>query len=142
MQQARFRPAVEFARGVLLARPPVPRDVWGPDPARRELAYFLCQTLARELNWPNARFVPGDPMSTLCNLGGVLTPGRAVALAVGDRLDRRMTTAEWSNIETLTLGGAIDALLPLAGRRCTECDYVLDGNVTGTCPECGSPTGA
>ena len=140
MQQSRVRPAAERARAQLAARPPVPADAWGDDLGRRELAYFLCQTLAREAGWPSTAFLPDDPVATLCHTSSAANLGSAVALSVGDRLRRPITTREWAWLETLTLGEMVDALLPHARRACPDCDYDLTGNVTGVCPECGART--
>lgn len=39
------------------------------------------------------------------------------------------------------LGGLFIAMQPrrAPGERCLKCDYLLEGNVTGVCPECGEP---
>ncbi len=39
------------------------------------------------------------------------------------------------------LGGVFIAGQPrrAPGERCLKCDYLLEGNVTGICPECGEP---
>jgi hypothetical protein len=137
MERARLRPAVERVNRALEARPPVTREVWGQDPARGELAFFLCRTIASEVGWANERFLPDDPMAILCHAAG----GRrdaGVAMTIGDRLCRRLAPEEWAWMGRLTLGQAVDFLLPQAPRLCPTCDYNLTANATGVCPECGA----
>jgi hypothetical protein len=137
MERARLRPAVERVNQALAARPPVTGEAWGEDPARRELAFFLCRTIASEAGWANERFMPDDPMGILCRATG--GPGDAgVAMAIGDRLFRRLSPEEWAWMAQLTLGQAVDFLLPQSPRLCPGCDYNLTANATGVCPECGA----
>lgn len=55
------RPVLRHIREQLISRPNC-SHLWGTDPKRLELAAFMCQTLARGKDWPNAHFIPTDPI--------------------------------------------------------------------------------
>lgn len=139
MRQSHVYSAAARAHALVCARPTVSDEVWGSDPARRELAYFLRVVLEREIGWAADRLRPDDAMSTLCHLGRGLGLGRAVRLAIEDRLHAPLPPGMWDSLYAMTLDQAIDALLPGAGRQCINCDYILVGNPSRICPECGTP---
>jgi hypothetical protein len=139
MKQSRTRPAMERVRGQLLDRS-APTDLWGEDLGRREFAYFVSRTIAREAEWPNDYFIPDDPLDTLCFASLVHRADAAVALSIGDRLNRRVTSVEWARLLQLTLGELVDLLLPGVGRVCPDCEYSLVGIASERCPECGEAT--
>ncbi len=37
-------------------------DRWGSDPARASIGRALCAAIQHEYRWPNARFIPADPV--------------------------------------------------------------------------------
>ncbi len=59
--QRRTAPIVSDVSAQLSARSPTDPEVWGPDPRRQELAFWLCVVAKQEMAWPNDHFIPTDP---------------------------------------------------------------------------------
>ena len=44
------------------ARPPIPPEVWGPDPCRQRMGVFISKLIGECSEWETDRFVPDDPL--------------------------------------------------------------------------------
>ncbi len=49
----------------MAARPPIPPEVWGSDPHRREMAAEVCGLIEKKILWESNRFVPEDPVEII-----------------------------------------------------------------------------
>lgn len=47
------------------ARPPIPPEVWGPDPRRQRMGSFISDLIADRCMWSASRFVPDDPFEII-----------------------------------------------------------------------------
>lgn len=47
------------------ARPPIPPEVWGPDPKRQWIGGRISELVGYCFDWPVSRFVPDDPLEIL-----------------------------------------------------------------------------
>lgn len=45
----------------MLARPPIPEEIWSDDPGRCAAARTICEIIRDAFVWPNDRFIPADP---------------------------------------------------------------------------------
>jgi APA family basic amino acid/polyamine antiporter len=111
----RRRPVLNYLRDQIQSRPAC-IDRWGNDIQRRELAELACRVLAKEMSWPNAHFLPDDPVNLLTfNLDGVDEHVEIVmvAHALKKAINRKLS---WDKVkllsgETTTLGNIIDAAI-------------------------------
>lgn len=91
------KPVVLHIREQLLARPDC-LDRWGPDPTRLQVASVLCAALARAKKWPNAHFIPEDPLElAFFEISGV--DAHLEVIEVGNEL-RKITgrTIDWQKL--------------------------------------------
>jgi hypothetical protein len=85
-QRALRQPVVLHVREQLLARPES-LHLWATEPNRLELARVLCTALARAKKWPNAHFIPEDPLEVaFFEVSGI--DGDSEVLEVGAELTK------------------------------------------------------
>ena len=98
------------------------------DPSAARFAGFGCTTYAYTF-WPYPKEETGPYAPTSVTNQVVMVPWYAIVLLTAAAPFVRLRRA------TLRRTGC-------ATRGCAACGYDLTGNVSGTCPECGSPTNA
>ena len=110
------KPVVVNVRKQLLSRPEC-RHLWANDPRRLELATVLCDALARAKKWPNARFIPEDPIEiAFFEISGI--DGDLEVQEVGAELTKKTgAKIDWHVLydiaqnRTLTLADLLEAAL-------------------------------
>ena len=112
------------------------RAAWGENPRRQAVARAICETIQRVFGWPNAHFLPDDPLDLLMREFWQDVAGSPWETGLARHLG--MTPAELApHISTMTLGELVDHLLAMP-QRCPKCGYDLRAS-PGRCPECGTP---
>lgn len=46
----------------IVARPPIPPEIWGPDPRRQQMGAFISKLIGECIVWQADRFIPDDPL--------------------------------------------------------------------------------
>lgn len=94
-------------------------DGWGSEGDRREFALRCCALIRRALEWPNALFIPEDPVEILAwdRRSVVIDEFRTAVLV--EELEKaaglpKQTDAVWEEAGGLTLGQLVDWLLAMS----------------------------
>lgn len=116
------------------ARSEVPPEVWGPDPARRELAQTIAQIVEAQVYWPNANFIPEDSFEAMVfnfHYDGTRFDNLEIETVIAG-LERmsglRLDIALWAELGKKTFGEVVDFfLLPCTTMKRLEAPLPLSG---------------
>jgi acyl carrier protein len=96
----------------IAARGPVPASAWGDDPDRAALAREVSTIIADILQWPNAHFIPEDPLRyVLYVIGGDDLEYTEIAMGVEETLGCEFHDEDFDLLESGTYGELIDRML-------------------------------
>ena len=128
-QRGLRKPVVSHIREQLLARPEC-LHLWGSDAPRVRAAGVLCAAVARVMRWPNAHFIPDDPIElAFYELTGVDKP-IDIFEALVETTKKLGTRMKWSDFaeniapRVCTLGELLDAAMA----RGIQLDEMPGGN--------------
>lgn len=100
-------------------RTAVSKDLWGPDQGRFDLACAIGEIVRDEIQWPNANFIPQDPMRLVLyqlDTVGLFFDNMEVESIIRNTenlVGRRLKRKEWERICEMTFGEAVDFLLQI-----------------------------
>lgn len=98
-------------------RPRADPRIWGDDPARQRVAICLAQAIQKAGRWPNAHFLPDDPIDILWwEHDGGLEPIE-VHFELEESLGFKTTPEAFYAMDTMTFGQAVDHMMGLVQRK-------------------------
>lgn len=100
-------------------RTAISREAWGPNHDRYTFAHRIAEIITEEIEWPNANFIPDDPMHLV--LLRLDTDGlfwdhmelECIYRDITEIVGRDLTEEEVQRIYDGTFGEAIDLLLDI-----------------------------
>jgi hypothetical protein len=103
----------------LRRRTAISREVWGPSPDRQKLASKISEIIQKEIGWPNANFIPEDPMRLVLfklDSEGLFWDHMELEFifyGIEDVAGRALTDDEFRHMFNGTFGEAVDLLLDI-----------------------------
>jgi len=139
LEKARLRRTLENVENQIARRGKIPREVWGTDPRRADVAAEILRRA--HISWKHRHFMPDDPFVIIVAAHTYLDDEEISIEDLGrELLGRLLAREDVERIGCVTFDEVVNFFLTATrqGHRCLECRYDLTGNLSGRCPECGT----
>ncbi len=116
-----FSRAIEPVAEQLKTRQPPPPEVWGDDPARVNVAHYLCSAAQKRYQWPNDHFIPEDPFDVVFQIPFDDLEIVEMVLRFEEELKITISDEEAQQWADKTLGEVVDFLLRKTQKMDVDC---------------------